>query len=227
MKTLKIKRWGKILMLPTLLLLLNVMFFQWSNRVTDAVLLQENFDEKIRAVDLFAVINDAVAVGAGWSQEEYTEFVSKATQALDDMPMTFAAAYQFADEQYVLVSNRHPSYEGSPFDPMQYPDFVELVTAQESGEYRAMFAPKGSEPREMWIHFQWVPTDPTMSNRYLIVVAISKYTVTNPVPSYVFTAQIITLAETFLLNVWLVVRQKELGYIRDLRKGEKWWSDED
>jgi hypothetical protein len=77
------------------------------------------------------------------------------------------------------ISARAPSYENAPFDPTIYPEFVAVVTATERGVIDLWYEDieHGVSGRMMKVCWRWIPADQTLSNRFLTVVAVSKYSI--------------------------------------------------
>ena len=215
------KRKVYLLLLPFVFLIANALYFRWVTSAISDALLTEKYQEVQTELGLFATTMDAfVEVDSGWDVNRYTHIITDNIFMIDSKPMTFAAAYQYSDDALVNVSERHPSYEASPFDPLSYPGFCALIAEQDVGDFKVMFKPEGSDPREMLVHFRWIPTDGSLDGRYLVVVGISKYSISTQIPQWVSVGQWVSMTITFILSVGLAVFALQLGHIYDMREGD-------
>ena len=151
----------------------------------DDMLLAEKLVEKQLEIDLIAEQTDlSIKKDNDWERahDHYVNNIMISLELLDRVEMTYAAVF---DENLQNLSARSPSYEGSPFEPNVYPAYVEMVKANESGFFVVPFTPPGSAERDMHLHFQWLPSDTSLPNRLLAVVAISKYTINTKVSTWV------------------------------------------
>lgn len=173
--------------------------------------LNEKFLDKITDVD---IITRPVEMYADWETQRqfYETSLVYGVEALDEAYMTFAAIYDH-DLNHVL-SKRNPSFENAPFEPMGYSRFREAVSAtlenpeHSDGQTTLYFEDKahGVEGRDMLVYWRWTPDD--VSEQYLVVVGISKYSVaseiTVEVEWIVGGMAVITSVLNFVL-VWAVV----------------------
>jgi Signal transduction histidine kinase len=154
-----------------------------SNGIDD-MLLSEKLLEKQIEVDLVAEqVNLSLKKNRDWEREHdyYVNNIMISMEMLDRLPMTYAAVF---DKNLHNLSARSPSYEGGPFEPTIYQHFAKTVLSSESGSMLLPFTPPNSPSRDMYLHFKWMPSDPSVPNRVLAVVAISKYTLSNKVSAW-------------------------------------------
>ena len=213
-------KYGKWLALIPILLTVGIcIYFRLLIPNINSALLDEKFTEKQRAVDRIAEdVDEFIAADADWGVYNYERILSHSMASEDAQPFTFAALYNY---ELVNLSARHPSYT-SAFEPLLYPAFRALATAEESGTFIMPFTPEGEPERNMHIYFRWVPTDPTLEHRYLLIVAISNYSVTNHVAAWVSTGGLAVVVLTSILNVIMVAIITKAGTFYDKRKGGKW-----
>jgi len=164
----------------------------------DNMLLAEKLIEKQFQIDLIAEQTDRfIEKGDDWPSEYdyYTDTIIVSIEMIDELEMTYAAVF---DEELNNITLRSPSYEGSAFEPTVSTDFVEAIKTNETGDFIMPFKPNGAKERDMYIHYQWLPSDAAMANRVLAVVAISKYTINTRVSMWVqITAVLLVIALFF------------------------------
>ena len=221
MKFLNHKLWRQLLVLVPMILLIccGTAYLKVNTEVQEA-LLEEKFSEKQQSVALLAAQIDAYVVSpaykAGYGQ--YVPILSAGMAQIDAQPYTFAALY---NTTLGNLSARTPSYSSS-FEPLDDVAFAQTVRMNNEGTYLMLFAPEGEAEREMHVYFRWIPTDDTVPERYLTVVAVSKYSVENMLPASVWVLPgmvclVMTLATTAAIYL--------LAYLGDIyvsRKRPKW-----
>jgi hypothetical protein len=165
-----------------------------------------------------------------WGEYDYQRSLSAVIASYDSDPMTYAALYQLAVDPgdadaeiaadgtlYDLRSERTESYTGMPFIPLAYPEVASAVTAWHTrpdgidrGQIIVWFDPdgKGGEPgRDMYIFFRWFPAPESVDNPYLILCAISKYSVETTTAEWVAHGTVASGLTLIAVDVIL------LGYI--------------
>ena len=170
----------------------------------DRMLLAEKLIEKQLGIDLIAEQTDrSIKKYNDWesAHEHYIDSVVISVELLDRVEMTYAAVF---DENLQNLSARSPSYEGSPFEPNVFPEYVAAVKANERGNLVLPFTPPGREKRDMYLHFRWLPSDKVLPHRLLVVVAISRYTINTKVSMWVQIAANLLVIATFavVLFAW-------------------------
>ena len=179
-------------------------------------------------VDLICTqIDDYVERDDDWETYDYSAALRTSMAYLDAQPMTFAAMY---DEDGNDISDRTESYEGAPFIPMLDPNFLDEVCKNESGDYVMAFTPKGEPTRDMRIYYRWVPSNRQLEGRYLLVVAISTYSISTPMAVWYTIGSVGNIIITFAIEVALVLLYIRAGRFYDARDGrgeEKWRGDTD
>jgi hypothetical protein len=200
------------------------MYFQWVTREVNTALLNEKYLEKKHDIGILAeTIDGFLAADEDWNIYDYTKAIAGVTEYIDGLPMTFAAAYRDEGDGLTPVSGRTASYEASPFDPLSDPEFLIAIKDNENGELTILFEPEGEELREMFVYFKWIPTDPELSNRFLVVAAVSSYSISTPMASWVSIGQWISMGVTFALELMLVILLVRLGHIYEQRDGRQKW----
>ena len=180
---------------------LMLMFFYMANTEINRMLLAEKVIEKQFQISLVARHTDyLVASGGDWASgyNEYVGTILNSIEMLDESYMTYAAVF---DEDLNNLSARSPSYDGSPFEPAEFPEFIQAVSGYESGDLVLPFTPPGAKLRDMYLHYRWLPSDAAMQNRVLAVVAISEYSVTTKVSVWIMVTALILIACAVVLSV--------------------------
>ena len=213
-------KWKYLFLLPILLMIAFSVFFSILMDEIGNAILHEKMVEKRLNIDLIdSQIDRFIELDEDWDTYDYVSILAYDMQKLDEMPLTFAALYDF---ELNNISARSPSYESKPFDPMSYEEFVIAVNNNERGDLIVPFAPPDSEERDMLIYFRWVPTDTTLEKRLLTVVAISRYSVDTPLANWIVYGTVTLILITTLLNLALVAVLCNLGTVYPNRIRRKW-----
>jgi len=173
----------------------------------ERMLLAEKLIEKKFEIELVAAQTDRfIAKDNDWAGEydHYADTIMHSMEMLDRVEMTYAAVF---DEDLQNMSARSPSYEGSPFEPTLHEAFVRAAASNESGDLVLPFTPPGSEARDMYVHFKWLPSDTALQNRFLAVVAISKYSVNTRISTWVQATAIVLVLASFVITVFIWRKQ--------------------
>ena len=116
------------------------------------------------------------------------DLIMSLMSSYDQEHMTYATVYKGTGKGQENLSARHPSYEGSPFDPFVYPNF-RFAIEKERGEIVLPFQPDGGEMRDMYVSWRWTPNPAEHDNPYLLITGISKFTVAvHTADSVIYTA---------------------------------------
>jgi len=218
--------WRKYLFVAALLIMVGFCFyFNYAFRAHEDTLLREKTHAKQQDVALLAgIIDKLVEIDDRTGHyHEYSEMVLFAVRFIElNYHSTFAQAY---DAELNPLTPLHPGVGGGQkHNPLNYPEFVDAVKSSESGSLTYMYATPEAGSREVRMTFQWVPADPGHSERYLIAIGISKYTISESIdkPAIYGAAALIIVAALFIVGgAVLIIR---LGHIYGQRKGEKWRS---
>jgi len=193
-----------------------LMVFNVISKGIESMLLAEKSIEKQLEINLIAEQTDmSVEKYDDWdtARDHYLETLLVSVELIDKVHMTYAAVF---DEDLNNLSARSPSYEGSPFEPMLYTECVDAVKTSARGELVLPFAPPGSKERDMHLQFQWIPSDPALPNRVLAVVAISRYTVSTRISTWVQTMAVAFVVVAFIVAFFLWRRRIALSVNKTL-----------
>jgi len=203
-------------MLPVVFLILNALFFAYASREVRNTLFLEKYDEIVTSVDMLAAVEEKT--DCEWFDHEKT--IRDAAEFMDRYYQVFAGAYKFSDGNLVLISERF--YETSPFEPLDYPVFIETVLSHENGNLVIRYTPENQEYRDLHIYFKWMPSFLPPQEQYLVAAGVSKYSITKTVSLWVSVGQWVSTAITFVINTLLIILIARLGHIYEQRNGDKW-----
>ena len=167
------------------------------------MLLAEKLIEKELEITLISEQTDlSIQKDDDWESayQHYVDSILISMELLDRVPMTYAAVF---DENIENISARSPSYEGSPFVPENYPAYMEAVKTNQHGNLILPFTPPGAAERDMYLHFQWLPSNTALENRLLCVVAISKYTINTKISAWVQATAILLIIFIFIIAIFI------------------------
>ena len=198
-------------------------YASYANHSSENTLVREQAWEKQQDVQLLCGIVDKLvemdkATGHSYGYEEVLQFA--VTYIESNYTSTYAQVF---DEQRNPLTPLSPGVGGGQkHNPMDYPEFVEAVTHNESGTLVYWYETEEAGGRFVHTCYRWVPSDVEHTSRYLVVVSISKYTIAesrDPMLTYGAFALIVFAA---LMIVFAALLISELGYIYEKREGDKW-----
>ena len=210
-----------LFLLPIILMVAFSLFFYHLTEEINNELLHEKFVEKRTNIDLIDTqIDRFIEIDADWGKYDYQSIIAYNMQYIDELPMTFAATY---DENFKPISERSLSYENAPFEPVDYPEFIQAAANNEKGELILKFKPANDIERDMHVYYRWVPSDSSLDNRFLTVVAISKYSITTVSEKWIGYGALALIIITTILNFTMVALICRLGQIYMTRSQKYKW----
>ena len=208
------KRKKYLILLPIVILVLNAFYFQIASENIQETILQEKFIEVQNHVNMLA---SAVEANKTRKWIDHESNIVDSVEYLCRLPQTFAATYKPENGKLKLISTIKNERE---FDPRDYDMFTKAIE-QESGEITLSFTPTNGAPRDMHVYFTHMPLYAPPSERYLVVAAVSKYSVVTSIPEWVSSGQWLSMIVTFFINVWLIILIAKLGTIKEQREKEQ------
>ena len=191
-----------LFLLPILLMIAFSLFFSMFSKDIESNLLNEKFMEKKIAIASMAYQTDEfIKIDNDWEDqyEYYKMSLIFNMELLEQNFMTYAVVF---DEMLKPLSKQLNYMDN--FDPTIYPSFITEVRENEIGDTVIHFKP-GNEPEtDMLVHYRWIPSDKDFTRRFLVVVAISKNTITNHTAVWFKIGSIVLIGVTTLLNVIMV-----------------------
>ncbi|MCL2497686.1 MAG: hypothetical protein FWF06_03620 [Symbiobacteriaceae bacterium] len=200
------KRYRYLLLIPICFLVFNALFFHYATGEIHNALIREKFEEVKECLD---VLEATLATRAVEEIATYEVSICNAIEYIDRLYQVYAGAYALKNNELVPITDRF--YETSIFEPLDYPEFVRLISEQEHGEIIIGYTPKQQTYRELCLYFKWLTNHPE-DGRYLTVAGVSEYSVTVGVALWVSVSQWISTAITFILQVWLIALVARLSH---------------
>jgi hypothetical protein len=203
-----------LLLLPILFLLLNALFFQFAMKKVQDTILEEKRVDMSRHVDMLATAIDAND-NRRW--EAHEQNIRDSVNYLSCQPMTFAAAYKPINGGLTLITEKSNT---TSFDPLIYSEFMDAVSEQDSGSLGIEFMPDNGPRRVIYLYFRHMPGYSSPEERYLVVAGVSQYSLVTTIPAWVSADQWVSMAVTFILNVWLIIMIVRVGDLSRLNECE-------
>ena len=174
-------------------------------------MLHEKYVETMNCVNLLGA---AVNADETRSSQDHEHNIREYVAALDALPLTFAGAYTVDG---TLITNRDMA---TNFDPWAYEEFSSAVADNTSGELVLGFTPEGAPYRDMRLYYSKMPTYAPAEDQYLVVTAVSEYSVVSKIPGWVSIGSWLVIVPLFGIGMFVVLQSVPLGYVWDAR-GEK------
>ena len=213
--------WMKyFLLVPIIWLLAESMFYRNDIKTIDETLLEEKFVEIKNATDVLAA---AVEDTPKMEEVDRERIVISATEYMDNLYQIYGEALKLVDGELVTITYRN--FETSVFDPRDYPEFIEDILNNDSGETVIGYTPDNQDFRELHIYFRWMPTFSEKNERYLVLAGVSRYSVVNSIPLRISTRRWISMGVTFVFDATLIMVLGILGHVYSSRKGEDKYRD--
>ena len=206
------------ILIPVILLIVTLVAFNIISNGIDSMLLAEKLIEKQFQIDLIVEqIDHVLEKNNDWTLEHdyYIDSILVSMEMIDELDMTYAAVF---DEHLTNVSARSPSYAGSAFEPTVSAEFVEAISLNDTGDFVLPFTPKDSATRDMYIHYQWLPSNASLENRVLAVVAISQYTINTRISTWVQATSILLAIAIVVVAIFVWRRRMAESLNRTLEE---------
>ena len=194
-------------------------FYYAFAHVNDALLREKIIDRKFDVDLICDQIDHFVELDNDWEEYDYRTTLAYVVAEIDGTVGTYAELF---DKDMNGVSERTPLYEGAPFDPREYPELMEAIRAKERGEMNVLFD-KGAAPHDMNIYFRWVPTDKTLTNRYLVIIGVTQVSVNTTISALLKYGAVALIVVAAIFIIGSVILLCRLGYIYQSRGGTDKW----
>jgi len=189
-----------LLFIPFLAVVIIYISVQFSGNITQNLLLREKFVAIHNMVD---AIEASVNVESEADVETLLVHSLSSVAYIDGLPYVYAAAFTVQDDNLLLLSERD---NATDFNPLEYADFINATSNNHVGELVIGFTPEGLPYRDLLMYYKWMPTELP----YLIVIGVSKYSVTTQIPAVMNMNLWIMLFVTLTAMLWscyIVIRQ--------------------
>ena len=213
----KIRRYWPVLVLGMLV----VICFVAPNIIT-TLLLREGYQNKMQMVDMMAA---GIDTDINNTPESHERALQESIKYLDSIPLTFAAAYKPSQSVFELLTDRDMA---TNFDPFTYEAVYKAVLEADSGELVVGFTPStgstAGKYRDMHLYFRWMPEYAEKEQRYLVIVAVSKYSIQSSSMTFVSFVLWGVIAVIAAPAVYVSYVAARLGVVRKLRKGDEYYA---
>ena len=213
----KIKQniWGIAVVIPFVMLLWTIPDLQRAQDEINDTLLHGKMLEVEHIVDVIAAASEANP-SRTWGH--HLSNIKDSVGYLDELPLVFAAAYMPTNNGLEIITRRD---NATTFSPLVYPEFLTAVKNSERGELVIGFHPDGGLYRDMHLYFRWMPLYSPPDERYLVVTAVSEFSITIKVADWVLSTPLRNTIMTGLICLWNIIMSLRMGKIWSKRKGEK------
>ena len=198
--------------------------FYYSIQNVEEFLLREKAWEKRQDINLIAhIVDSLIEYHVDTNPYDYAVILQKAIAYIEsDYYYTFAQLYD-GDLNPVLPILSPGVGGGQKHNPLNYPAFIEAVNAREYGSLIYAYATPEAGEREIHMNFRWVPKDVGSTGRYLIAIAVSKYTILPSIDTTFigFGIAIVVLATILIIIGMIMLTQ--VGYVFASRGGDDKW----
>ena len=194
--------WRMCFILATLLLIIaGCLYYAYAYPEYEAARVREKALDRQQEVNLLSGIADLLAehdgTAGGIGYEEVLTYSLRYMEA--EFTSTFAQLY---DEALNPLLELSPGVAGgAKHNPLDYPEFVAAVRGSEFGSLTYWYETEEAGGRDVYMTYRWVPTDATRTDRLLIAVAISKYSVSERIATNIKTC---TLAMVVVASIAMV-----------------------
>ena len=206
-----------LVLIPLLFQLANAMYSQRAAHLAAEAMLREKYVDAVEKVDMLAAAVDATPART-WYEHEMN--IIGAVTYLDALYQIYGAVYVLADGDLLLITERN--FETSIFEPLDYPEFVDAVNANDSGGIIIGYTPEGQAYRELHLYYRWMPLYSSGGERYLVITGVSEHSVVSRTMLLASSWQVVNAILSVLLTAWLVYMIARLGYIYERRRGSKY-----
>ena len=207
------KTWNRVLMASLAFLIALIVLYTYVGSATQKNLLDNKCAEVENELGMIAA---AVNADPDEPWDSHRKNIVDSMGWLDKQPFTFAAMYAPEGEELTLLTERD---NATNFDPREFDVFNRAISKNDRGSLVIGFTPTGMKYRDMHLYYLWVPDYSWMPERYLLVAAVSEYSITVKLAQWItiaLQAGVIVLSAFF---GWLFYLKVELGVIIAMRKG--------
>jgi hypothetical protein len=158
-----------------------------------------------------------------FSSDPWTHYRTILSGVVSELDATTGVYAELFDADLNNISERSQTYGEALFEAAEYPELMQAMGGNEQGESTVRFDKQGTPPHDIYIYFRWVPTDNTLHNRMLIVLGMSRYSVSNSISSWIVygAAALIIIAAAFILAAEILLSR--VGSISAQKEGSKKW----
>ena len=195
--------WLSVVVIITILVIFNAV----SYGITSMMLKEKLIEKQLTLQIISNQLDNIIKKDKDWidAYRYYKDDIIADVELIDKVPMTYAAVF---DKELQNLSARSPSYEGSLFMPERFFVFIEAIHSNEKGVVVLPFAPAGDKTRDMHVYFRWMPSDSSLDQRFLVVVAISEYTINTTISVWMEILIVALSAIVLLMGLYTWFKKK-------------------
>jgi len=175
-----------ILLLILGLLVMSIFCSWYSEKEVKKALLQEKYTQIVNFVDMLAIS----------ANEDNEETIIKDTEFIDELNQIYAALYKIQNGEFIILSERN--FETSIFEPLDYEEFANAVSSQDSGDVIIGYTPENQSHRDMYIYFKRITAD----ENYLVVAGVSEHSITVSINGWILSGK---LTSAFIIFIFFAV----------------------
>jgi len=201
-------------LIPLVILAFLAEAMYYASKKIDAAQLQEKYIQIIESVDMIAA---AVEANPDRIWYDHEANIRDSIEYLDGLYQIYGAAYKLIDGKLEIITTR--VYETSIFEPLEYPELMEEIFANDSGRHAIGYTPRNQTFRTLYIYYRWMPLYSPHGDRYLVIGGVSEHSIQNRISlletGWLWIAVIVTAA----ITIWPVILLIRLGHIYESRNG--------
>ena len=215
-----------LLLLPLLLAAVSSLYFYYTYQQMETKLVLENFANKKMIVRLLTQnVSKYAEIDKDWDTYNYKDIIIYDVSRIDEAKGTYAELF---DEKMTPMSPRAPSFAGNPFLIEKFPDVIARILSNEHGEAIVPFAKDAtSSPHDLYLYWEWLPSDTSLKNRYVVLVGVSKYSLNAEIGKWLAYGAIGIILLLAVLLVITIIAQCDIGWVRDFREGDDKYRSKD
>jgi len=205
---LKIIKQKYLIVIPIIILILGVFFFQNLIHEVENALFEEEY---IKVTNIIDLIGSCLEADPSRYWQEHEQNVIHSIEFIHELTGVYGVAYAYNEGVLTPLTT---AFEVSVFDLMDYEELVDIMSAQETGSFKIENVFDGESKRDIYFYFRWTPIYSPVWERYLLVAGVSRYSISEYVINWMLYSVWGFVALTFVVNVASVAM-----YIKDKRKG--------
>ena len=167
-----------LILIPVFILVAFSSYFNFVFTAHEDAMIREKAYEKQQDIDMLCALTDRlVELGTeGDGMLVYKDVLVFAAQHIDrEFYNTFAQVF---DAELTPLIRTNPGVGGGrKHNPLDYDEFVDAVTANDAGVLEYTYTTAEAGKRTIYMAYRWAPSGADPSQKYLIAIGVSKYTI--------------------------------------------------
>ena len=187
-------------------------FYSTADSFQNSLIEEKYFDRKLDVNIMCDILDGLVKQNGDWGSYDYTTILRNIVQELDENSRT---STQLLDENLSVIAIRTPIFSHSPIVVEEYPELVEAIRTQDSGELTIRFDKPDIPTHDVSVYFRWVPSDPSAEHKLLVMIGVSRFTIDQKTVRWVQIGDAALIIFAALFVLW--------KFICELGGGEDDW----